>query len=94
MEYANQLAGVIGCVFAGLALLLAYIVTPEGKQRVFQRITVQIVMFAVFVSGIAYIGVFAFSPGSPTHAEVIMLGVWAYNVSMAIKLRPKLSSIA
>lgn len=89
MELLNQIAGVIGCLIAFLALLLAYIVAPDDKQRVLRRTVTNILAFLLFIGGLAYVVLFAAQPGPVTHAEVLILIAWLFNIRVAFYIRPK-----
>lgn len=89
MELLNQIAGVIGCIFAAFALALGYIVAPSEKQVAFKRMTMNVLTFLLFTGGILYVVIFSLQTGSVTHAEVLMLAAWLFNIRIAIMLRPK-----
>ena len=89
MELLNQIAGVIGCIFAFFALALGYIVAPSDKQVAFKRMTMNILTFLLFIGGVFYVALFSMQTGSVTHAEVLMLAAWLFNIRIAFFLRPK-----
>ncbi len=89
MELFNQIAGVIGCAVALFTFALAYIVTPNEKQVAFKRFTMNIFGFSLFIFGLLYVLAFSMKEGPVTHAEVLILLAWIFNIRMAFYIRPK-----